>query len=267
MLGEGLIRENYTLEVEPYEVDLASIKPQVGLNQSIWQDKKLDSRIRLRLLDIADDFRKFMKLSWVKPKDIILTGSICNRNWSNESDIDLHIIIDFKEIGERLEFVEEYVNAKKNQWNNEHDNLTIFGFKVELYVSNITDSLTDDAAVYSLMKDEWINEPDLESSDYKVLNKKSFQDKTKEKASVIMTLIDDLIDQYETTLDSYQLKELYKTVKKVLELVKEMRKDSLSHDGEYGMGNIIYKLLRRENYLQDLWDLQTSIYDDLMSLK
>ena len=103
------LMENIQTEITPNEVDLSSFEIQDSLNPEIWQkDGLLDPRIRLNLLDIADDFYDTLKLKWLKPIDIILTGSICNFNWSEFSDIDLHIIVDLSQISENIELVREY---------------------------------------------------------------------------------------------------------------------------------------------------------------
>ena len=43
--------------------------------------------------------------------------------------------------------------------------------------------------------------------------------------------------------------------------IKSMRKESLEIHGENGSGNIVYKILRRTNYLEKLWKLSTIVYD------
>ena len=131
------------------QISLSSFRPQKVLNPKIWVGDKINSRVRLRLLDIADDFIDTLNIGWVKIKDIILTGSLANYNWSKYSDFDLHILINFKDVDERTDFVKEYFDAKKNDWNNKHENLKIYGFPVELYVQDTNDTHTE-SGIYSL---------------------------------------------------------------------------------------------------------------------
>ena len=63
-------------EYKDNNFNLSSFRPQTQLNPKIWIDGELNSRVRLRLLDIADDFIDTLEVDWVKPKDIILTGSL-----------------------------------------------------------------------------------------------------------------------------------------------------------------------------------------------
>ena len=68
------------------------------LNPEIWliskKESKMKPEIRERLLDIANQFVEFLDVP-VFVDDIIMTGSLANYNWSNYSDVDLHIIVDF----------------------------------------------------------------------------------------------------------------------------------------------------------------------------
>ena len=62
------VDENVELEVNASDIDLSSFKKQDKLTSRLWDDDgKLDSRVRLKLLDIADDFWDFVNIKWVKP--------------------------------------------------------------------------------------------------------------------------------------------------------------------------------------------------------
>ena len=110
----------------PSEVDLSSFNIKKELNPKFWKDDKLDSRIRIKLLDIADDFIEFLGVDWVKPEDITITGSLANYNWNKKySDIDLHILIDYSKVDKRTDFVDNYFYSQKKLWNEEHKDLRI----------------------------------------------------------------------------------------------------------------------------------------------
>ena len=85
--------------VKPEEVDLSSFVMRNTLNSKIWKSEdKIDPKIRKQLLKIADDFVEFLDIPWVEVIDVTLTGSLANYNWSEYSDIDLHIIFNFQDI-------------------------------------------------------------------------------------------------------------------------------------------------------------------------
>lgn len=258
------VEENYDMEVSSSEIDLSSFKKKKEL-APIWKDEDtLDSRVRLRLLDIADDFWEFVNLTWVEPKGIILTGSICNFNWSQFSDIDLHLIVDFDEIDEKTEFVQDYLNAKKNEWNNEHNELTIMGFNVELYVQNIDEMESGVyGGIYDLEENAWIRRPNPHT--IKNIGLEKFD--IKDKAAEIMTIIDDMYDALNNTTDSHEIEEIGDDANYLWKKVKNMRRTSLEKSGESGAGNIVYKILRRMKYLDKLWKLSTITYDRTNSIQ
>ena len=256
------VLENFDFEVDSSEIDLSSFKKKHELVPNIWNpDGKLNSRIRLKLLDIADDFWEYVNLTWVKPSGIILTGSICNFNWSQYSDIDLHLIVDFDEIDEKTEFVKDYLDSKKNEWNNEHSGLQIMGYPVELYVQNL-EEMPKSNGIYDLEENDWVREPNPDDIKSIGLNKFSI----KEKAAKIMTIIDDMYDALASTSDSHKIEQMGDDASYLWKKVKEMRKSSLEKDGESGSGNIVYKILRREFYLDKLWRLKVMCYDKLNSI-
>ena len=123
-------------EVKANDIDIKPFKVKDKLNPEFFNDEgQLNSQIRMRLLDIADDFVKTLEIKWIKPLDIVLTGSIANYNWSKFSDVDIHVIYKFSDVYEKTEFVKDYFNSKKELWNNTHDELTIKDFPVA-YASN-----------------------------------------------------------------------------------------------------------------------------------
>ena len=257
------ILENFSLEVEPNEVDLSSFEIEKSLNKEIWdENNELNSRIRLKLLDIADDFFNSLEVNFVKPIDIVLTGSLCNFNWSEFSDIDLHIIVNFDEISEKTEFVKEYFDAKKNEWNNEHKDLRIYDFPIELYVQNSNEYGISNG-MYSLESNKWIKEPDI--NDLEPLDKVSSQ-KIKRIASNIMTKIDDYFDYFAECSDNYKLELLNNEIDNLLYKLKVYRQKGLEKYGESGIPNIVYKVLKRTSYLSDLWILRNQVYDKINSI-
>ena len=62
---------------------------------------KLDNIVRKGLLKIAQDFVANLKKEnniHIKIHDIVIIGSITNYNWTDYSDIDLHVVTDFKDL-------------------------------------------------------------------------------------------------------------------------------------------------------------------------
>lgn len=260
-VDSDVMSENIETEVEASEVKLDSFKKNDTLAPRIWDGFDLNPRARLKLLDIADDFWDFVNITWVKRKGIHLTGSICNFNWSKFSDIDLHLVVDFSEIDERKDFVQEYFDAKKNEWNNEHSNLKIFGYPVELYVEDVNAETTS-GGLYDLEENDWIKKPSPNGIKSIGLDKYEI----KNKSADLMTKIDDLYDEFKATNDDAELREIGRKAHKLRDKIKKMRKFGLDRGGESDSFNIIYKVLRRAGYMDMLWDLSSELYDKLNSI-
>ena len=109
--------------VKPEDVDLSSFKVKTELNPKFWVKSKsgtykLKKQIKDRLLLIADDFYESLDIPWVDVEDVILTGSLSNYNWSQFSDVDLHVLLPYEEVDDNIDLVKEYLTSKKTVWNN-----------------------------------------------------------------------------------------------------------------------------------------------------
>ena len=91
--------------IEDLETDkkiVKSFEPKESLSDQIFEgsdgDFSMREDIRKRLIEIANNFIESLSIEFFI-HDIVLTGSLSNYNWSSYSDVDLHILIDFDEIG------------------------------------------------------------------------------------------------------------------------------------------------------------------------
>ena len=222
-----------------------SFKIKDELNPKIWDDMKMKKEIREDLLKISEDFFEGTELD-AEVKDIILTGSLANYNWSKYSDHDLHIIIDFKDINDDEEIVKDLVDSKKTIWNLQHD-IEIGGYEVEVYIQDEKEPHTS-TGVYSILNDKWNVKP----------KKKDFEPNEKEiekKGISIMKQVDTIEEDWK----KLEYDEVKKRVKKVWEKIKKLRKDGLKK-GEFGTGNLVFKLLRRNNYIGKIMDIKKNAY-------
>ena len=250
--------------IEPEEVDLSSFNIKRHLNPKFWKDGKLDSRIRIKLLDIADDFIEFLGVNWVKPEDIIITGSLANFNWNKEySDIDLHILLDYTKVDKRTDFVSKYFYSQKKLWNEEHKNLKIFGFPIEVYVQDVNEE-HNSSGVYSLEKNDWITEPERD----RLAKKKVKKGTIRKEVSRYTELIDSLVNDYKQyKSDDYKLRKISEKAERLFDEIKTGRKKGLDKDkSEISEGNIIFKCLRRLGYIEKLLKIITLTYDKMNSL-
>lgn len=247
-------------EMEANDISLKSFEIQDELNPKFWINNKINSRVRLKLLDLADEFYDSLNITWVKPKDIVLTGSIANYNWSKYSDVDVHILVDYKEVWNKTEFVKDYFDSKKQLWSEEHEGLKIYGFPVEMYVED-TNNKNPNSGIYSLNKNKWIVEPnDFQDAE---LN----EDYIKKMSAKFITQIDDVSEALKKEKDNHKLEVLSTKMKKLFDKLVKQRKESLEKHGEMATYNIIWKVLRRSGHLEKIWDIINTIYNKINSIK
>lgn len=237
------------LEFKKSDLDpvIKSFKLQDELNPKIWDGFDINSEVREKLLEIAQDFYNGLELD-ADVKDITLTGSLSNYNWSKYSDFDLHILIDFKDVNDDVELVKKLVDASKNVWNKDND-IKIEGYDVEVYIQDISEKHRS-TGVFSLLNNKWNIKPkrvDFEIDEEMII----------EKGSNIMSMIDDL----EKESDSMDYEEVKVNVKRIWEKVKKLRQSALEEEGEYGVGNLVFKLLRRNGYIGKLMKLRKKAYE------
>jgi len=78
------------------DIDLSGFKMKDELNPKVWDGEKMKPEVRKALLKIADDYFEGLDLgSEVDIEDISMTGSLANYNWSEYSDVDLHILTEY----------------------------------------------------------------------------------------------------------------------------------------------------------------------------
>ena len=248
-------------EVSYDDIDMSSFKIKDTLNKDIWSANGIRPRIRWRLLQIAEDFWDSVEIKFTEPIDVIITGSIANYNWSSFSDIDLHLVVDFTKIDERKDFIKSFMDAKKNIWNDMHDELTLAGFNVELYVQDLSDTI-DATGIYSLYKNKWLRKP----SRSVFLTKDVDDDDVRKMAANLINSIDELEDQYLSEMDVDDLQNISVRVNELYDKIRDIRKKYLDKDGEFSLGDKVYKVLRRSGYLEKLIDLKAKTYDKMMSL-
>ncbi len=226
----------------------------MGPNGSYTMKKEIVDR----LLEITDNFIDFAGVDFFI-HDVILTGSLANYNWSEYSDVDLHILVDMDELNEGdktsssilNDIVKEFFDSKKGLWNEQND-IKIKGFDVEIYVQDI-DEEHSSTGVYSILNNEWIVEPSVKKENIdtnQILNKGEYFAKK----------IDALINNFNSGED------VTKQILGLRDKLKKFRKSGLTSGGEYSYENLTFKLLRRNGYIEKLLNLKKDVSNKKLSL-
>ena len=239
---------------DPQFIDVKGlIKQQNTLDPQLWENEKLKPEIVDRLIQIARKFFKSLDIGSIAMiKDITLTGSLASYNWSDYSDVDLHILLDFNQF-ENPEIIKDLVRNAASNWNNKHD-IKMKGYEVEMYVQDANER-HHSLGVYSLLNNRFLKTPQK-------FTKKIDSEAVKEKANDLMEKIDDIYDNYAE--QKYSLAE--KRAIYIINKIRNYRKAGLEQDGPYSIENLVFKVLRRNGYLKKVIDLRTNSYDKRMSV-
>jgi predicted nucleotidyltransferase len=238
---------------EEIDVDINGFSPNKELEPQLWYKDNLRKPISKRLMRIAKDFVDELPFD-VEVKDVRLTGSLANYNWSKHSDVDLHIVVDFSEVDENKELVKELFNSKRLIWNENH-NIKIKGYDVEVYVEDEGEE-HHSTGIYSIMRDEWIEHP-------KQVTRAVDIETAKKKAEDI----EQQIDSINALFDQGDFEKVIKHVDRIKNKIRSMRKAGLeSEEMEFSPENIAFKIMRRSDLLDILTRLKYRAYDQSMTL-
>jgi len=237
--------------VEPDSVDVSSIQMHDTLNPLIWEsEEKIKPEIRKTLLMNAKRFIEFCDAENLKFNDIILTGSLANYNYNENSDLDVHIILDFNQISENKEFIGDFFKMKKQLWADKLP-IQVKGHDVEMYFQDSAEP-HHSSGTYSLMNDDWIRRPtkkiiNIDSADVQL------------KASDIMNAIDDL-------KSNANQKDFLKKYEALKNKIKKYRQSGLDKAGEFSVENLVFKVLRNTGYLEKMVEIKNDYLTQELSL-
>lgn len=237
--------------MEKFEDIIKSFSVRDTLNPKVWENPedvekaKMKPKVRKALDKIADKFIEYLGEN-VMVEDVVLTGSLSNFNWSDFSDFDLHVIIDFQQYENEAELYKELYNLKKQLFNEKY-NIKIFGYDVELYAQDIEESHFA-SGTYSIMNDEWIKKPKKENPDI---------DK-----SLLINKIRQWVEKIDRVTKEEELDG--KKLESIKTKLKEYRQSGLEKNGELSYENLVFKFLRRSGHIEKLFDaLNKSVEKEL----
>ena len=232
---------------------LMAFDVQPSLQQKIWnREDSVRPGVKAALLDIVEEFLEGLDLD-LDTKDIIITGSIANYNWSRYSDIDIHILVDFEEVNDNTEMVKKFFDSVRSNWNKLH-NIKVKGHEVEIYVQEEKEPHVS-TGVYSLMNDRWLVKP-----------KKVQPAIDRHTATKKMKALAREIDKLNNIFDNGQSEQAFEMAERLKNKIKRMRQSGLDRSGIYSPENLAFKMLRRSGDIEQLFSIYTQAYDKIYSL-
>lgn len=222
------------------------------LSPMYWKDGKFDKNVRRKILKIVNNFIEESELH-IPVLDIRLTGSLANYNYNKYSDLDTHIITDFKKISKDVDVVKEALNGMRFVWNLKH-NIYIKGHEVEMYFED-QDEVHISTGVYSLLNQDWVKEPKHnppDNIDENLLSLKEFY---------YIDLINRLVNNLNSATSKDDIKLVYKKANMIKKKIMKIRSEALKLKGEYALENLLFKRLRSKHVLEKLVDVINGAYD------
>lgn len=214
------------------------------LNKKLWNNKEIRPEVAKKLKEIATAFIEFLEVPKEAIEDIVLTGSCASYNYTPQSDIDLHLLVDFEKVHKDCPIVGNYLISKKSEFNNNHD-IFIYGIPVEVYAEAI-DNENVHNGLYSLKSGKWIDEPrKLKPLDNDVAVNAKYKE--------LSVAIKEVADKEEA--------------QQLIDKIKRMRKAGLASEGEFSVENLVFKKLRNEGLIGKLMDIRKEGIDKELSLE
>lgn len=225
-----------------------SIERHETLNSKLFdENNKLKEDVREALLNVKDEFLKDLSENKIPLRviDIWLVGSNASFNYTDKSDIDLHIIANLDDVCEDTCLLQILYNYVKASFNKRHD-ISIKGLPVEVYIQDVNSNSVSNG-IYSLQEDKWIKFPE-QLPEYET-------DTTK------LVSLQDLLRIY-NTLDRTNIEQ----IKSLIDYAYIIRQKGLV-EGEFSDGNLSFKEFRNLGYLDELKDLVAELRSKELSLE
>jgi hypothetical protein len=217
------------------------------LNPKFWVNIFLKEEVRKKLLEISKEWLKFAEIPNSAVKDIVFTGGNANYNYTDDSDIDVHIILDKSKIPNCSD--EEYFKDKKLIWSLTHD-ISVYGAEVEVYAQLGEVNIPKNQGVYSLKTGKWVVKPENLELDF-------------EHDDLLKKKIDDAVYQIDHALENTTDT---KAAEKLLEKFQKLRKHAIAKSGEFTQDNLVFKELRNRGYIDKIREFIVKMTDKKLSI-
>lgn len=236
------------LEVNANDVDTKMEYNNV-LSPKLWDGNKLRTDVTPSLMKIVKQFFKDIDFEPII-LDITILGSSCNYNYSDVSDLDIHVIVDYPQD----DITNRFLNVACKNWLMKHS-VSFKNIPVEIYCQANDEQISKTAAIFSIKNNKWIREPKKEIPPPKFNNPKVLK-----QAAEIMTRIDAAVGKKASKAVEQELVSLK-------DEIKELRKKGISISGEYDISNLVFKTLRNNKYMDKLVDRLNEVIDARLSVK
>lgn len=204
------------------------------LNPKIWnEDMTLRNGVEEAIRNVVDQFILDLGTATPEVVDIRLVGSNASYNYNEHSDIDVHIVMNFETIPYDQKIMKLYLTSARNKFN-QYYSMKIKGLPVEISIEDMNSNVCSNG-IYSLNDHRWVKTPERTDTS-------NIPDVTQ------LPSYKRLISEIESVLSNPTSVD----VKDMINKLYMVRKNSILTDGEYGLGNLLFKAIRNTGLLQEL---------------
>ena len=227
-----------------------SLQYHNNLNPKLWDDGQLKPEVRGKLIQFAETWRDFAMIPKEMVQDIVMTGGNANYNYTDQSDIDVHLVVDRDGFGMPRDFIDQFLQDKKILWTMTHPDIKVYGYPLEPYAQDPAESIPMNQGQYSLMNAQWIQMPSNLNLDF--TGNKVLQDKVDHYKHVVDRLI-------RSSASSAALKGIKNKI-------TAARGPAIAKGGEFSLENLVFKELRNQGYIDKIDMYLKSEQDKALSL-
>ena len=215
---------------------------EAQLHPKIWDGETLRENVRNDLLNIGKKFQKY--IGFIEDNrlvDIRITGSLTNYSYSDYSDIDVYLIIDFNKFTKDYKSFKKLFRDKKREWL-EANKIKIEGYDVEVGVDDIRGPLCGERSFnvknrshYSILYNKWLTKPKRLTGP---INKKQ-----------VYKIVRDITREFrilvESNADRKKFRDLFSRAVK-------MRRGGMMEEGVWSSRNLAWKVLKRTGVVKEI---------------
>jgi hypothetical protein len=227
-----------------------SLQYHNNLNPKLWDDGQLKPEVRGKLIQFAETWRDFAMIPKEMVQDVVMTGGNANYNYTDQSDIDVHLVVDRDGFGMPRDFIDQFLQDKKILWTMTHPDIKVYGYPLEPYAQDPAESIPMNQGQYSLMNAQWIQMPSNLNLDF--TGNKVLQDKVDHYKHVVDRLI-------RSSASSAALKGIKNKI-------TAARGPAIAKGGEFSLENLVFKELRNQGYIDKIDMYLKSEQDKALSL-
>lgn len=216
------------------------------LNPKLFIGNKLRKDVKDKILKIVDEFKSYVEVPF-EVLDILLVGSNASYNYTEHSDLDIHIVTNFENIdGVEDKIAQILFNLERSAFNKAYD-INIKGINAEVYVEDVN-AMTASNGIYSVTADDWLKFPK------KLDNIEQFD-------------FGNDLENWKRTIEKALEQGTLEEVNEIINVLYLFRKNSIAQDGEFSYGNALFKEIRNLGLLDKLKEKLAELKSKELSLE